>query len=99
MRVTYFRIATDYYFLRLHLLIRGERWRVRVRAINPWCWCKPLSEVFPEGAVHRIWLGPLLLVAMVDEAGKEHLAAARLARSRGILNRLMSDPSFGRQHE
>lgn len=45
----------------------GRRWRVRLRFPGGWaCW--KAVDRFPEGTARRVRLGPILIVAMVDEA-------------------------------
>ncbi len=46
--------------------MRGKRWRIRFRAIS-WKTPKLMTDVYPEGTVHRLFVGFILVVAMVDE--------------------------------
>jgi hypothetical protein len=47
--------------------LRGSRYRMRIRVIRSlrFDWSR---EQFTEGKVYRAWLGPLLIIAMVDRA-------------------------------
>lgn len=55
---------SPYFFLPIFYL-NGKRWRVRMRWIESWKF-RRVTDLFPEGQVHRLWLGKLLITAIVD---------------------------------
>lgn len=46
--------------------VRNRRWRVRMRWLPDGWTVKRKNQAFPQGSVYTLWLGPLLVVAMVD---------------------------------
>lgn len=43
----------------------GKRYRMRCRVTDRFRF-RRVTDRFPEGDVHRVWAGPILLVVMVD---------------------------------
>lgn len=58
-------MTSDYCFVPI-FYIHGRRYRVRFRQIGRWNWYHHVVDRYDEGDVHKFWLGPFLMVAMID---------------------------------